>query len=796
MARRIMLALAVVGGCKDDDAHNDADTTGASATSTSSTSSTSSTDDSGTADTTAGPQEPYDWPEESLVEHVDPFIGSGGIGYQVGTINPGASVPFGMVKPGPDTGIAGLQLSYLNCTGYHWDQTHLWGFSHSRINGMGVPDYGALLVVPTVGVDAAKIEIGGARSLFDHAHEEASPGYYAVDLLDAGVHAELTATTAVALHRYTWAAATPDAAVLLDLGYNPADGRSPLSSVEIDADAQTIRGMTTVHGGYSSRFGGVPTYFVARFSKPFAASGVWDDAKTMSADAAMDGAEIGAWAGFDLDADDLSVELAVAISYVSIEQAEDNLAAEAPAFDFDAAREAAASAWDDELHRVRVLGGSADDRTMLYSAVYHAFLAPTTFSEQGGVYRGFDDAVHQADGFTYYSDFSLWDTYRTLHPLLNLVQRDRSGDMMQSLVRMYEEGGDLPKWPLAFGYTGGMVGTSADIVLADATLLEIAGFDVETALAAAREHATEPRPNDGRPDVAGWVERGWVASDVSGSSVSHSLEFAVADHAIGNMAALLGHDDDAATFLERGRNYRNLWNDDLGFLVGRRADGSFDVADFDPEVWLDVYAEGTAGQYLWMVPHDAAGLAELMGGEVAARERLAEYMETSKDYLAGPKANPNSQIPFYWQSNEPSLHDAYLFTDFGDPSATQRWVDWARREHYGTGPDGLPGNDDAGTMSAWLVFASIGLYPLPGTQRWWITAPIFERVELDLGDESRPDRRLAIVAEGAGPGMIYVVDARWDGELLDGPTIGWDRLREGGTLRLQLADTPSEFGAR
>ncbi|HET6583063.1 MAG TPA: GH92 family glycosyl hydrolase [Nannocystaceae bacterium] len=791
MQRRVLVVLALALACSGDGGGSG----GESASSGSGdAASTDATADDGTS---TGADEPYEWPQELLVEYVDPFIGTGGLGYRVGTINPGASLPFGMVKPGPDTGIGGLQLSYLNCTGYHYDQTHVWGFSHSRINGMGVPDYGALLIAPTVGIDAAKIEIGGARSLFDHAREEASPGYYAVDLLDVGVHAELTATTAVALHRYTWDDPGAAAAVILDLGYNPAGGRSPASSLVISGEAQTISGMTTVLGGYSARFGGVPTYFVARFSRPFASAGAWDDAKTMMPGAtAMDGAEIGAWAEFALAEGETSVEVAVAISYVSLAQAEANLAAEAPDFAFDATRAAAAAAWDDELHRVRVQGGSADDRETLYTALYHAFLAPTTFSEVGGMYRGFDGEVHEAGDSTYYSDFSLWDTYRTLHPLLNLVQRDRSGDMMQSLVRMYQQGGDLPMWPLAFGYTSGMVGTSADIVLADAALLEIAGFDGDIAYMGARLHATEERPNDGRPDIAGWIERGWIASDGGLASVSESLEFAVADHALGEWAALLGQDDDAAMFAERGRNYRNLWSEQLGFFVGRRADGTFDTTGFDPEIWLDAYAEGTAWHYVWMVPHDAAGLAELMGGEGAARERLAAYMQMSADYLASPDANANVQVPFYWQSNEPSLHDVYLFTEFGDPASTQRWVDWARREHYGVEADGLPGNDDAGTMSAWYVWSAIGLYPLPASRRWWITAPIFARVELDLGDAELPSRRLVIVADGAGPGMIYVAAAAWNGEPLAGPTIDWDRLREGGTLRLVLADAPTDFGAR
>jgi predicted alpha-1,2-mannosidase len=295
--------------------------------------------------------------------------------------------------------------------------------------------------------------------------------------------------------------------------------------------------------------------------------------------------------------------------------------------------------------------------------------------------------------------------------------------------------------------------------------------------------------------VEGWVDRGWVASDVAGSSVSHALEFAVADHAIGAWADALGHADDAATFRARGGNYANLWSDELQFFIGRRADGSWETDGFDPLVWLDVYAEGTANHYVWMVPHDAAGLAELMGGEAAARERLAEYMQKSAEYLDSPAANANDPVPYYWQANEPSLHDAYLFTDWGDPASTQKWVAWASAHHYSTAADGLPGNDDAGTMSAWYVWSAIGLYPVLASQRWWITAPVFTRVELDTGDAAAPDRRLSIIADDAGPGMNYVAGASFDGEPLDAPTIGWDRLQHGGTLRLDLSDTPTDFGA-
>lgn len=797
MRRHLVPALSLLTACTTPATDESASDTSASDDEVDVSESESGSDTSESETTTDTGEdegfEPYPWPDEQLGALVDPFIGTGGIGYRVGTMNPGATVPFGMVKPGPDTGIGPIQISFMNCTGYHYDQSHVWGFSHSRINGMGVPDYGAILVAPTLGMDEAKTANGGARSVFDHETEEASPGYYAVTLDDPGVRAELTATTSVARHRYTFDAPSDQATLVIDLGYNPAFSVSTASEVAIDPATRTIRGMMTVQGGYSDRFGGVPTYFVARASQPFASHGVWDDMATLLPDAAdLAGADIGAWLTFDLSGGgEPLVELDLAISYVSIEQAEQNLATLGEA-SFDDTRAAAEAAWQAELGRVRVLGGDDEARSLFYSALYRAFLAPTTFSEAGGAYRGFDDQIHQAEGFTYYSDFSLWDTYRTLHPLLNLIQRERSADMMHSLALMAVQGGDLPKWPLAFGYTGGMNGTPADIVVADAYLMDITDFDVESAYAAAYLHATEPRPNDGRPDVLGYRERGWVASDVSSSAVSEQLEFGHADYALARWAEALGKPEDAAMFAAGAASWVNLWEPSLAYLIGRRADGSFEVEGFDPLVWEDYYAEGTAHHYTWAVPWDAAGLAAIMGGEAAAAERLSEYFEASDAALASPAYNPLEPFGLYWHSNEPSLHVPYLFTEFGAPAQTQRWVDWARARHYGPGPEGLPGNDDAGTMSAWYLFASIGLYPLPGSGGFWITAPAFDRVELALDDADAPDRKLAIVTEGTG---IYVAAVSYGGEPLTRPWISWAQLREGKTLRIVRSETPTEFGA-
>lgn len=798
LRRRLAPLVALLAACttpasdegtSDDEASTSDDST-SDGDSTDSATDSESDSDTGTDEGF----EPYPWPDEDLPALVDPFIGTGGIGYRVGTMNPGASMPFGMVKPGPDTGIGPLQISFMNCTGYHYDQTHIWGFSHSRIHGMGVPDYGAILVSPTIGMDASKTANGSVRSLFEHETEEAGPGYYAVTLDDPGVRAELTANVHVARHRYTWDAPTSEATLVFDLGYNPALAVSSASEVEIDVEGGLVRGMMTVQGGYSDRFGGVPTYFAARVSRPIAAHGVWDDMATLlPGTASLVGADMGAWLQFDLSGGgDASVELDLAISYVSIEQAEQNLATLGDA-SFDETRAAAAAAWQAELARVRVLGGDDETRSLFYSALYRSFLAPTTFSEAGGAYRGFDDQVHVADDFTYYSDFSLWDTYRTLHPLLTLIQRERAADMMESLTTMAQQGGDLPMWPLAFGYTGGMVGTPADILLADAYLMGVDGFDVESAYAAAYLHATEPRPNDGRPDVIGYRERGYVASDITNSAVSNQIEFGHADYALSRWAEALGYGDDAAMFGAGAGSWVNLWEPSLEYLIGRRADGSFEVDGFDPLVWEDYYAEGTAHHYTWAVPWDAAGLATLMGGEAAAAARLTEYFELSDDALNGPQYNPLEPFGLYWHSNEPSLHVPYLFTEFGVPSETQRWVAWARERHYGPGPEGLPGNDDAGTMSAWYLFASIGLYPLPGSGGFWITAPVFDRVELSLGDADAPERMLAIVAEGSGN---YVSAVSYGGVPLTRPWIGWDALAQGKTLRIVRSEQATEFGKR
>jgi predicted alpha-1,2-mannosidase len=369
--------------------------------------------------------------------------------------------------------------------------------------------------------------------------------------------------------------------------------------------------------------------------------------------------------------------------------------------------------------------------------------------------------------------------------------------MMQSLVRMYEQGGDLPRWPLGIGYTGGMVGTSADIVLADAALKGISTFDWDKAYEGARLHATEARPNAGRGGLESYLARGYVASDKAGASVSLTVEYAHDDHALARFAELLGRDDDAAMFDARGRSYQNLFHPELQFLVGRSDAGEWALDGFTPTEWLDVYAEGNAWQYTWSAPHDPEGLAEMFGSREAALARLREYFELTIENLQVKYGNSISPFEYYWHSNEPSLPNVYLFAALGRPDETQRWVRWSLAQHYGLGANGLPGNDDGGTMSAWYILSAAGLYPIPGTQRFYIGSPLFERVELDLSDKDAPARRpLTIIAEGANATNLYVQAAELDGEPLEVAWVTWEQIAEGATLRLEMSDMPSAWARR
>lgn len=728
---------------------------------------------------TTGPGEP-ELPgmpaAEPLVQHVDPFIGTGGVGYGTGSAFPGPQVPFGLARPGPDTTLAGgLAFGFSHCAGYHYDDTEIQGFSQTRMHGTGIVDYGAVRLMPTLGFSPDKLEVGGYRKAFDKASESASPGRYAVTLAD-GIAVELTATARVGVHRFTFPEGQ-DPVVMFDLAHALPDVEVVGGRVAVDAAKGEVRGFHHVSGGYSGRSGGVKVYFAARASRPVVGFSTWSKGAPTDEPIA-EGEAVGAQLTFEPGE---PVVVAVGLSFVDEAHAAMNLEAEAAALDFDAAAAAAEAAWEQQLSRVHLRGASARDFELFYTALYHVLLMPTLASDVDGSYRGLDGEVHEAER-PYYTDFSLWDTFRTQHPLLTLLYPEIQLDMLRSLTRMAEDGGYMPRWPLGTGYTGGMDGESATVVFADSIVkgLDAQAAGLPAAYEAMRETATAPvppgAPYPGRMAVEAYMQSGWIPIEAGGGSASWTLESAYNDFSLAALADVLGKPDDASMFRARAGNWKNVWDPDKQLLIGRYQDGSF-PAQVDPLVWQDYYAEGNALQYTWYVPHDLEGLAAAMGGRAAALARLQQFFVDSE-------AEVLSLMPqqYYWQGNEPDIHAAFVFSALDDHASSARWSRWIVRNRFGDGPNGLPGNDDAGTMSAWLVFGALGLFPIAGTDVYLLGSPLFSEATLHL-----PGGDLRVVAPVSGDDALVPTAVTWEGAPLERPRVSHSQIAGGGTLRFDMS---------
>lgn len=667
----------------------------------------------------AGPLPPSRSASAPLTQWVDPTIGTGGLGYGVGSASIAPQRPFGMIRPGPDTGSATTTSPLFNhCSGYYAGDSHIWGFSQMRMHGTGIVDYGHIALMPLDGFSAEETTNQGYASAFDKPSERAEAGYYRVELSEPSIEAEITAAERVARYRFHFDASA-DAVVLIDASHILISEEFIGGVVSIDAAAREVSGYSHISGGYSGRYGGVRVYFVARFDQAPTIFGTFEEG-TIHEDVTEHVGEGGAYLHFDED----TVEVAVAVSFVDVEHARLNLAAED--MPFDAMREATDAAWESVLSRVQIEGRSDDEFRRFYTALYQSLLMPTLASDVDGTYRGIDNEVHEAD-FRYSTDFSLWDTFRTQAPLLGLIYPDLLEDQLRSLLRMAEDGGYVPRWPLGHGFTGGMVGESADVVFADALIRDVP-FDLPAAYAALRRTAFASPEGDaygGRRDLEGYLERGFVASDAASWAVSATMEFAYNDACLATLADAAGEASDATVLRERAGAWRNVWDEDRGFFVGRDDDGSFDP-EFREDAWRHYYAEGNARQYLWYVPHDLDGLQEQLGGAETLRSRLGEFFESS---LAHTQTLLPS--PYYWQGNEPDIHAPWLFSAYGDVDASIRWTRWVAETFYGLDAGGLPGNDDSGTMSAWYVFASLGIFPIAGTDTWIYSAPLLTEAVIE-----------------------------------------------------------------
>lgn len=724
---------------------------------------------------------------ERLVDYVNPFVATGGDGFGVGSANPGPAAPFGLIKPGPDTTDGDLAPGFYHCAGYYYGDKHIRGFSHTRIHGIGAPDYGNIMLMPTIGAPENMKEEKNYRSEFSHKEESALPGYYSVMLKDTGIFVEITTSEHVAYHRYTFPE-SKNALVVLNASSTTGGSKPVETDVQVDQQNGLVTGWFEFDGSLTGRGGKhLKIFYVIQSKKPFQNTGVWQNNDFITGEKSAHGVSGGVVLGFNTNKDDI-LEFKVAISYISVEQALINLKTEGDEWDFNTLLARTQSAWESLLSRVVVQGGSEKHRRMFYTALYHSMQAPTLFTEANGYYMGFDQQPHKAEGFRYYSDMSMWDTFRTLHPLLTLILPEYQRDFVVSMIRMSEQGGYIPKWPAGTGYSNCMIGTPADVVIADTYLKGVRDFDVEEAYDSLRLTATEPTkpgsPYGGRDGILNYIKFGYLPADQHGGSVSKTLEYAFNDYALSQLAAALGKTDDAAMFLEHSKSYRNVWNPATEFFDGRNTDGTFITPGVDT-AWRDVFTEGTAWQWLWFVPHDVDGLIALFGGRDAFYEKLDEFFKKSHK-------EPDTMMydKYYWHGNEPDIHAAYMFLWAGRPDRTQEEVRWIIQKKYDDAPDGIDGNDDVGTLSAWYAFSSMGFFPIPATNRYYIGSPIFKESIIHL----RNGKDFVVRANDVSPKNLYVQSAKLNGAPLVKPYFYHSDIEDGGELVLEMGPEPSEWG--
>ncbi|PKW12263.1 alpha-1,2-mannosidase, putative [Streptomyces sp. 1222.5] len=733
---------------------------------------------------------------DRLTDLVNPFIGT----ENEGNTYPGAAVPFGMVQFSPDTG---------HNTGYDYSQDHIRGFSMVHLSGVGCGLGGDLPVLPTTG-DITSTDDATYAAGFSHDDETASPGYYGVGL-DSGVRAELTATKRTAVQRYTFPA-TDKANVLINAGQSLH--KTLHTEVEI-LDNRTVR--TAVTGsGFCQDTKPYTVYTITRFDRPFTASGTWKGADVTdgSKKSQADGERNGAFVRFDTS-EDRTVEATTALSYVDARGADLNLRAEGGR-SFDKAHRAAVDAWEDRLDDVRAQGGSTTLRRTFYSSLYRSFLAPNIGSDADGRYTGWDQKVHRAEDFTYYQNWSLWDTYRTQTQLLSLLAPREARDMALSVIRIDKDSGWLPKWGYGTVETNIMTGDPVTPFLTNAYQQGLLKGHEEDAYRALKRNADGVPPADSAP-VGREANKEYIADGFApyikgrphakpGDSdydhgASATLEYALSDAMLGQMAKDLGHRADAQRYTERARNYRKIYDRSTGFFRARDASGAF-TGPADP-ARSEGFHEGTSWQYQWLVPQDLPGMIDLIGGKDAANQRLdsffaydelvADPAKTAREvWVNGPYDYYNADK--YNPQNEPDLIAPYTYLSTGQPWKTTDVVH-AALTLFTDAPTGMTGNDDLGTMSAWNVLSSIGLFPVqPGTDTWGLSTPVFERVEITLDRRYYPQGRLTVRAPGTSDTQRYIQSARTDGTAYGKTYLTTENLRRLRELSFQVGSTPSSWG--
>jgi predicted alpha-1,2-mannosidase len=708
-----------------------------------------------------------------LTQWVDPFIGTGGHGHTY----PGAALPFGMVQLSPDTRVEGWD----SCSGYHYSDNVIYGFSHTHLSGTGVPDYNDILLMPTVGDvkwknDDPDNPAPGYLSSFSHQNENAAPGYYKVQLSTYNITAELTATARTGIHRYTFPTGSK-ANIVIDLTHRDTvldSGITFTSHNEIEGFRRSRSWARNQH-----------LFFVARFSVPYDTHtvAIADVQRSPSTDKndSYRGQNIKSFVTFNNPPAE-PIVVKVGISAVSIEGARKNLDAETTGRSFLQIKSDARNSWNNALGKIKINGGSTPQRRIFYTALYHALLTPNLFTDADGNYRGRDLEIHRADGFTNYTVFSLWDTYRTLHPLFTIIEPERTNDFIKTFIAQFKQGGLLPVWELAANETFCMIGYHSVSVIADAYIKGLTDCDAETVYQAALHSA-----NQDHHGLNYYKKMGFIPSEGDAESVSKTLEYAYDDWCIAQLADALGKKDDYNRFIQRAQYYKNIFDPSTGFMRAKLRGRWFEP--FNPAEVNFNYTEANSWQYSFYVPQDVSGLIRLMGGKDKFAAKLDALFNADSNTSGHALPDISGLIGQYAHGNEPSHHMAYLYNYANQPWKTQQRVRQIMDTLYTDKPDGLSGNEDCGQMSAWFILSALGFYPVtPGSDVYVIGTPLFPEASIGLGN----GKAFTVKATNVSDKNIYIQSATLNGQPLQKSFVRHADIMKGGTLTFTMGPEPNK----
>lgn len=707
--------------------------------------------------------------DQPLTNYVNTFIGTGGHGHTY----PGATMPFGMMQLSPDTRLEGWD----GCSGYHYTDEYIYGFSHTHLSGTGISDYGDVLLMPTNKVNFNNGSDGkcGYRAHFSHENESAEPGYYKVYLDSTNIDVELTVSKRSGIHKYQFPSAE-NQYLILDLEH-----RDKLLGYKINKLNDTeINGYR-----HSSAWAKDQRLFYhIKFSHPIK-NIVYDDSEGLAVSKNYKFESKKAVIQFE-NPNNEPILIKTGISAVDEAGAYKNLEAEVLNKDFETVKQEAQQAWESQLEKIVIEGNDLDKKTNFYSALYHTMIAPNIYQDVDGRYRGMDLEIHQTKDFDYYTVFSLWDTYRAAHPLYTIIEQDKTNDFINTFLAKYDEGGIMPMWDLSGNYTDCMIGYHAVPVIADAYLKGIRSYDTEKAFEAMKHSATRDKFG-----LEAYKNYGFIPIDEESESVSKTLEYAYDDWTIAQMAKAMNKDGDYKTYIQRAQYYKNVFDPNSKFMRGRFRNTWF--SPFDPYEVNFNYTEANAWQYSFYVPQDISGFINLLGGKDALEAQLDELFSAKSETSGRHQSDITGLIGQYAHGNEPSHHMAYLYNFVNKPHKTQEKVHQILTELYKNDPDGVSGNEDCGQMSAWYVLSSMGFYSVtPGSNQYIIGTPLFDKATINLEN----GKQFNITTYNLSDTNKYVEYVYLNGEKLNNTYITHQDIMDGGNLEFHMTDNPAVWGSR